>query len=248
MSIRFIAYPFVVLYSLLIISCSEESPREQAPIVNIEEIAGRLEHGIDVSCHVGDVVWDSVVAQGYSFAFAKATEGDDLKDSLFDHHWQQMKRVGITRGAYHFYVTEDDPEKQASFFIESVKLEPGDLAPVVDIELIGHNTQPGLADRLHRWLEIVEQHYGVKPIIYTSTNFWNAHLSAGFGDYPLWLAEYEVDQPRIPDGWTDWHVWQWKENSPLPGVEKGADLSRVNLNLKHLADLLLADTSPRHDI
>ena len=31
------------------------------------------------------------------------------------------------RGAYHFYVTEDDPEAQAKLFIETVDLEPGDV-------------------------------------------------------------------------------------------------------------------------
>ena len=133
----------------------------------------------------------------------------------------------MVRGAYHFFVTEDDPDQQAQFFIDNVDLESGDLAPVVDIELIGHGTEPGLIDRLRTMLERLERHYGVKPILYTSPNFWDAHLDHSFGDYPLWVAEYEVDQPKIPEGWDGWHLWQYQRDAAVEGVEKSADLSRV---------------------
>lgn len=193
--------------------------------------------GIDVSHFSGAVDWAQVHAAGFTFAYVKATEGVDGKDPLFDDHWRDLGGVGIQRGAYHFYVTEDDPEEQARFFIETAKLEPGDLVPVVDIELIGHGTQPGLADRFLRWLEIVEDHFGVKPIIYTTPNFWDQHLTDTFGDYPLWIAEYGVEAPRIPKGWTTWWLWQWQGDATVPGVEKTADISRINhqhITLTHL--------------
>lgn len=198
-------------------------------------------HGIDVSDHSGTVDWRKVADEGFAFAFVKATEGDDLKDSNFDDHWRQLKSAGIIRGAYHFYVTEDDPEDQARFFISNVTLEPGDLAPVVDVEMIGHNTPPGLPGRLQRWLDIVEAHYGVKPIIYTTAKFWDEHFNGEFGEYPLWVAEYDVDAPRIPNGWSTWHLWQWKGDSAVAGVEKGADVTRVNRAGAELAGLVVGE-------
>ena len=190
-----------------------------------------LQRGIDVSAHSGAVDWAAVVEAGHSFAFAKATEGVDLEDPAFEAHWQAMKDAGIVRGAYHFYVTEDAPEDQASFFIANVTLEPGDLAPVVDVELIGHGTQPGLPERLKTYLDLVESHYGVRPIIYTSPNFWDEHLTDEFGDYPLWVAEYGVDAPRLPSGWQEWHLWQYQDSAEVPGVANGADLSHLNREL-----------------
>jgi len=198
-------------------------------------------HGIDVSDHSGTVDWRRVAAEGFAFAFVKATEGDDLLDTMFASHWRELKAAGLMRGAYHFYVTEDDPEEQALFFLSTVTLEPGDLAPVVDVELIGHNTKPGLSGRLQRWLDIVEDHYGVKPIIYTTAKFWNEHLSDGFGEYPLWIAEYEVDAPKIPNGWDTWHLWQWKGDSTVAGVEKGADVTRVNHPNVPLGELVVVE-------
>ena len=188
----------------------------------------RLHHGLDVSVHSGAVDWTRVASAGHTFVFVKATEGVDLKDPAFDDHWRQLRGAGLIRGAYHFYVTEDDPEEQARFFIANVVLEPGDLVPVVDIELIGHDTPAGLPDRLRAFLAALEGHYGVTPIIYTSPKFWSAHFGKGFERYPLWIAEYDTEAPSIPEGWRTWHLWQWRGDAEVPGVEKGADLSQVN--------------------
>lgn len=210
---------------------------------SLTEVVEELHRGIDVSVHSGAVDWGQVAAAGHRFAFVKATEGDDLEDPAFDDHWRALKQAGLLRGAYHFYVTEDDPEEQARFFIDTVHLEPGDLAPVVDVELIGHDTAAGLADRLKTWLERVEAHYGVKPIIYTTAKFWDDHFPGEFGEYPLWVAEYGVEEPRLPAGWKTWHLWQWNENMAVPGVEKGADLTRVHPAIADLSALLV----PRPD-
>lgn len=187
-----------------------------------------LRKGVDVSGHSGTVDWHEVRSDGHHFGIVKATEGEDLKDPAFDGHWPALREAGLVRGAYHFFVTEDDPETMAEFFIGNVTLEPGDLAPVVDVELIGHGTKPGLAGRLRTFLGLLEDHYGVKPILYTSAKFWNEHIDEDFGDHPLWVAEYGVSEPAIPKGWDTWHLWQWKGDAKVRGVEKEADLTRVN--------------------
>ena len=256
---------FAILVSFLLSSCGSEvdraeahsdesrsAARELTPGLPRQEgleprtgsavdpaVGTKLHQGLDVSWHSGTVDWQQVAAAGHGFAFVKATEGVDAKDAAFDAHWPAMKAAGLVRGAYHFYVTEDDPEAQARFFIDNVVLIPGDLAPVVDIELLGHGTEPGLADRLRTFLRRLEQHYGVKPVIYTAPNFWNQYLGEGFGEYPLWVAEYGVDTPRLPQGWDDWHLWQWQGDAAVPGVEKGADLSRVNRDGQALAALVI---------
>ncbi|MBD3298565.1 MAG: hypothetical protein GF341_07925, partial [candidate division Zixibacteria bacterium] len=231
------------LLVLLIASCSYDSDNasttgDTTDSASVEALSGAtVHHGIDVSYHSGGVDWATVAQQGFTFAFVKATEGDDLKDPSFAEHWQELKAHGIVRGAYHFYVTEDNPDTQAQLFTSVVTLEQGDLAPVVDIELIGHNTQPGLVERFRRFVTLIEDHYDTKPIIYTAPNFWNQHMSDEFAEYPLWVAEYGVDAPTIPNGWETWHLWQWQGDTTVTGVEKGADVSRVNPDLPNLNEL-----------
>jgi lysozyme len=183
---------------------------------------------IDVSHHSGEVDWQRVVEQGVGLVYLKATEGVDGADPMFEDHWRTLGELGVTRGAYHFFVTEDDPEEQARFFLSRLELAPGDLPPVVDVELIGRGTTGDLKVSLRRVLEIVEAELGVIPVIYTSPNFWNAHFDASFGRFPLWIAEYGVDQPTLPAGWTSWLMWQYEENAAVPGIEKGADRSRLH--------------------
>ncbi len=89
-------------------------------------------HGIDVSHHQGIVNWDQISRQDIHFVFAKATEGGDHVDSLFAYNWKEMRRVGLKKGAYHFFRPNMNPEIQAKIFIENVELFAGDLAPVLD--------------------------------------------------------------------------------------------------------------------
>ncbi|MCK5058280.1 MAG: glycoside hydrolase family 25 protein [Candidatus Aminicenantes bacterium] len=194
--------------------------------------------GIDVSHFSGSVDWGKVKAAGYSFAFAKVTEGVDYKDPMFAVNWPAIKKAGLIRGIYHFYVTEDDPKEQANFFIGNVTLEKGDLAPVVDIEVIGKDSKPGFISRFQTFLNILEKHYDIKPIIYTDCGFWNANMNDKFGSYPIWLAEYDVESPKLPEGWTSYHLWQWEGDAKVPGVEKSADISVLNSKME-ISTLLL---------
>ena len=99
-------------------------------------------HGIDISHHNGSIDWEKVAAyknhqSAVQFCFAKATEGTDLIDPLFKENWVKMGEKSILRGAYHFFNPNSDPRLQALNFILNVKLIDGDLAPVLDWELLG---------------------------------------------------------------------------------------------------------------
>ena len=183
--------------------------------------------GIDVSHHSGDINWTKVMGEGIGFVYLKASEGVDAADPRFQEHWKLLGELAVPRGAYHFYVTEDDPLEQARFFLSRFELKGGDLPPVVDVETLGHGTRGPLSPRLRQFLELVEEETGVRPMIYTSPNFWDANFEPDFGDYPLWVAEYGVESPRLPAGWERWHLWQYEGNATIPGIEKGADRSRL---------------------
>lgn len=187
-------------------------------------------HGIDVSHHQGEIDWEAVKAtdkQEYPirFVFMKATEGGDHKDRLFVDNFRQAREVGLVRGAYHFYNPNTDPIRQADFFISQVKLETGDLAPVLDIERKPRNKAQLQAD-LVKFLNRLEQHYGVKPIIYTSYKYRLHYLDTPeFSSYPLWIAHYYVDALSY-DG--PWQFWQHTDYGTVPGIEENVDLNVFN--------------------
>ena len=187
-------------------------------------------HGIDVSHHQGEIDWEAVKAtdkQEYPirFVFMKATEGGDHKDRLFADNFRQAREVGLVRGAYHFYNPNTDPIRQADFFISQVKLETGDLAPVLDVERKPRSKAQLQAD-LVKFLNRLEQHYGVKPIIYTSYKYRLHYLDTPeLSSYPLWIAHYYVDALSY-DG--PWQFWQHTDYGTVPGIEENVDLNVFN--------------------
>ena len=90
--------------------------------------------GIDVAHWEPEIDWMKLRAQEIRFAFIKATQAADYVDNKFLSHWTGAKQAGILRGAYHFIDPRVDGRLQAENFLRTVKLEPGDLPPVLDLE------------------------------------------------------------------------------------------------------------------
>jgi lysozyme len=184
--------------------------------------------GVDVSHHSGSVDWQKVADAGFRFAYVKSSEGVDNPDAMFETHWAGLKDAGLPRGAYHFYVTEDDPVEQATFFASRIADDPGDLPPAVDVELLGANTTGDMTETLVTFLQTLEEKTGVRPIIYTDSKFWDEHYEPVFGDYGLWMSEYGVHMPKTPFGWETWMFWQHAQNQSVDGVEKNADINLLH--------------------
>ena len=205
--------------------------------------SGYQVHGIDISHYQGDINWNMLkqTRQGQfpiSFIFMKATEGGDYADDKFVANFDSAKAHGFIRGAYHFYNPKTDANKQADFFIRSVKLEPGDLPPVLDIEKKGKDIKKLQAD-LKVWLRKVESHYGVKPIIYASYKFKTRYLNDSvFNSYPYWIAHYYVDSVRYEG---DWKFWQHTDVGTLPGIDEKVDLNVFNGSLQELKRMQLPE-------
>ena len=200
-------------------------------------------HGIDVSHYQGDINWKMLkqTRQGkfpVEFIFMKATEGGDFSDDRFVANFDSAKVHGFIRGAYHFYNPKTDADKQADFFIRSVKLEPGDLPPVLDIEMKGKDVKK-LQQDLKIWLRKVENHYGVKPIIYASYKFKTKYLNDSiFNTYPYWIAHYYVDSVRYQG---EWKFWQHTDVGTLPGIDEKVDLNVFNGSFSELKNILIAE-------
>ena len=89
---------------------------------------------------------------------------------------------------------------------------------------------------LQRWLDVVEKHYGVKPIIYSSESYYNDFLKEDFSDYPFWIANYTAFYTEID---SDWSVWQATENGKVNGIKGRVDVNIYNGTSLDLKELLI---------
>ncbi|MGB5005536.1 MAG: GH25 family lysozyme [Ferruginibacter sp.] len=188
-------------------------------------------HGIDVSRYQHNIDWKAVKAMEdknikIGFAFIKATEGLGRVDIGFRKNWFNAKKALMPRGAYHFFISSKSGKAQAENFIETVNLDKGDLPPVLDIESTNGASVTDIQQRAKDWLQVIEKHYKVKPIIYTNIDFYSNFLDGHFDDYPLWVAHYYVkDKPRIERNWI---MWQHNEKGRVNGIDSFVDFNVFN--------------------
>ena len=212
------------------------------PDFAIELPLGYKIHGIDVSSYQGNIYWPAVAAMhdqdvNIRFAFIKATEGLNNVDKQFNHNWQNAKAANIIRGAYHFFLATKSGRLQAQNFIKAVDLETGDLPPVLDIEELYGVRADSMRNRVKLWLQLVEQAYHVKPIIYTNVSFYKNFLGNDFDSYPLWVAHYFVQQnPGIKNGW---FFWQHNAAGKVNGIKTRVDFNVFSGDTTTFQNLLI---------
>lgn len=199
-------------------------------------------HGVDISHYQGAIDWEKLMGNKalnfpIQFVFLKATEGGDHLDATFAYNFEQARRHGFICGAYHYFIPKTDARKQADFFISTVQLSEGDLPPVLDVETTGKLPVAELKAAVKNWLDRVEGHYGVKPILYTSYKFKKRYLNDSvFNTYPYWIAHYYVDSVRYQG---PWHFWQHTDVGSVPGIEEEVDLNVFNGSLEQLKQLTI---------
>lgn len=190
-------------------------------------------HGIDISHHQGKIDWAELKDRGMidrfpvRFIMIKATEGATQTDENFKDNFYQAREYGFTRGAYHFYSVHTPARAQAEHFLRQVKLENGDLPPVLDVEHKPKNqTDNEFKASVLEWLDIVEKHYHVKPILYTYYKFKTRYLNDSiFDHYPYWIAHYYVDSVEYNG---PWKFWQHTDVGRLPGIKGNVDFNIYN--------------------
>ena len=186
--------------------------------------------GVDVSAYQGNVDWAVLAEQGVDFAFLKATEGSLHQDRQFAANWAGAAEAGVRAGAYHFLSYDSPGDTQADNFIAVVPVTEGALPPVVDIEFYGEYLEEPpekehVRSILDPLLERLEEHYGVKPILYVTYHSYYRYIAGGgYGDYPIWCSS-----PTIFPLVAGWDFWQYSHSARLPGYD--GDQDRIDLNI-----------------
>jgi GH25 family lysozyme M1 (1,4-beta-N-acetylmuramidase) len=207
--------------------------------------------GIDVSVFQGKIDWNKVAGEGtsdgqvISFAYMKASEGEDLTDGKFADNAQNSKGL-LPRGAYHYLharASADQTLKQADQFLKIInKSDYGlELPPMVDVEQkLAGVTAEQAAESLNIFMAHVEEALGVRPIIYTFPSYWKFTMldSDRFSNsHKLWIANYGAKRsdngyempkrPMIPGKWSQFSIWQHSVKPGVSGISGLVDRNTV---------------------
>lgn len=181
--------------------------------------------GIDVSHYQGRIDWKAVRNTGkVLYAYVKATESTSLVDDTYAYNIREAHNAGIAVGCYHFFSPTTSAEEQLKNFTSTVNLNEHDLVPMVDVELRGKSALPDFIKRLKAFIEGIEKHYKVKPIIYTSVNFYNKYLAGHFDSYVYMIARYAEEIPQ-PEKGCRFGLWQYSATGRISGIHGAVDCS-----------------------
>jgi lysozyme len=202
--------------------------------------------GLDCSKYQTDINWGLAKAAGIEFAFVKVTEGTTgHEDNLYNLKARVLsaQKNGVKVGYYHFArpgnvgVPEDDANEEAQNVLGHIAYLPKVEFPLAfDVEaysstVIWDNKVDHMNRFIKTFIEKLKEH-NVDVLIYSYKSFLDTNSSPIFGTYPLWIAAYlnnpEGSLPVVPNGWTEWKIWQFTEKGQVNGY-----IGDIDLNIMH---------------
>lgn len=196
-------------------------------------------YGIDISHHQGVIKWDEVSkwnGNKIHFVYIKATEGATLVDKKYRENLSDARTNNFLVGSYHYFKTSSSPEDQFENFKTVAEKSKQQLIPIVDVEERGKQwDEKTFQKNLKSFLNMVEKHYGCKPMIYTSNTFYNRYLANRYSDYKIFIGRYSTKQPNLKDE-KNWHIWQFSKSGIVRGISRKVDINRIHseYNLKDI--------------
>lgn len=194
--------------------------------------------GIDVSHHQGKIDWKAVKDANIAFAYLKATEWDDWVDKRFEENYIWARWVGIPVWVYHFYSLRIESEKQLENIIRTLSGKILDLPIAIDLEFWGNSrVRPDriqFQKDLTSFLQKLEEHFGIKPVLYMTYEFREAYLGTSFDTYPIWIRDIFSFPETL-----SWTLWQYKNRGHVSGIDGFVDLNTLSGSLDDFSQKIL---------
>lgn len=212
---------------------------DDTEIMDIQDVGGEGQMGIDVSKWNGDIDWDKVQNEGITYAIIRcgyrgSSTGTLVEDPYFRQNIEGALQSGLKVGVYFFTQAVNEVEAVEEASMAAALCKDYDIAyPVfIDTEGAGGN---GRADGLNMetrtkvcqaFCKTIED-IGYTAGVYGSRNWLRNMLRMDMlENYCIWLAEYR-EKPLYGG---NYHFWQYTSSGSVDGIE-----GRVDLDIGYLA-------------
>lgn len=184
--------------------------------------------GIDVSEFQGDIDFEAVRESGIEAVYIRAAFGGNFVDPYFEENYVKAKDAGLRVGFYHAITprTTEQAISQANYFYRLIRNKDSDLYPAMDFEAFNGLSQTEINEIALAYVQTLRNALGYRPAVYSDANnvenLWKHELSS----YPLWIADYSVDQPTTTGFWRTWDGFQYSDMGRVPGIFGDVDLDQ----------------------
>lgn len=213
---RVIIFFFCLAFMLFTTTCMAFGP-SSTPLLN----------GIDVSEWQGSIDYSEVANDGIEVVYIRAGEGSGYVDPYYLRNYNGAKNNGIKVGFYH-YVTAMSTEEaiqQADFFTSLIGGLDADCRLAVDFEQFGDLSVPEINNITLAFASRVEENTGKEVVIYSDASnaidIFNQNVA---DNYPIWVADYYVEEPESNGKWDSWVGFQYSNLGNINGINARVDL------------------------
>lgn len=186
--------------------------------------------GIDVSAYNGQVDWELVKSQGYTFAMIRIAEGQapDV-DKYFEENYEGAKAAGLKVGVYHDCCIRTPKEAvlEAKYCLELLDGRELDYPVAYDMEKDG--TFAGGKDNTtaiaKAYCGIIEEG-GYTPMIYSFASRLNNDFDwSRLEGVKIWVAHHGADEP---DSSMIYDIWQYSAEGDVEGANTDKGVCDLN--------------------
>lgn len=199
-----------------------------APVYAFGPSSSNIYDGIDVSGWQGNIDYSEVASSGIEIVYMKASEGTSFVDPYFNQNYTNAKANGLKVGFYHYLTARSNSEAvaQANFFVSTISGMTPDCRLAMDFESFGNLSAEEINEIGLTFMQTVESLSGKEMVIYSDTSNASNIFGGGLTNYPLWVAQYEVEEPTPNGNWNNWVGWQYTDAGEISGINGYVDRDR----------------------
>lgn len=188
---------------------------------NGSTIEGAVAKGVTISKYqnrAGTIDWESVKADGVSFAMVRLGYHNDL-DPYFDENMRNAQTHGLKTGVF-LYTQATDTDTavdEANFVLDIIKDYPVSYPIAYDVEsqylLDMGKTKQEITDQVNAFCQVIAA-AGYRPIVYGNNEWLTRNMDTGQIPYDIWYSRYETSVNEYPNR----TLWQYTENGLVDGI------------------------------
>lgn len=185
--------------------------------------------GIDLSEYSGNVNFSSLQNEvDVDFIYLRTSAGQDYKDQNFEKNYRNAIENKYLVGFYHYYRFNEDPIKQAEFFLQHIEDKRKSLPLVIDVEEWGNN--PGgktigkISEEIKLFVSFIKKKIKINVMIYTNESGYKTYIENKIKDNYIWICSFKRDV-KINNNWL---FWQYSHKGKFRSVDGWVDLNTFN--------------------
>ena len=191
-------------------------------------------NGIDVSNYQGYIDYAQVKEAGIEIVYIKSSQGTTIIDKYFRTNYENAKNNGLKVGFYHYVTARSEEEaiQEAQFFHSVIAGTNPDCRLAMDFESFGNLTVKEVNNISLAFLQKLQELTNKELVVYSDA--YNARTVFGeeiAGKYPLWIAEYGVENPSSNVNWDSWIGFQYADNGIINGISGYVDRDKFTKDI-----------------